>query len=440
MARLGGIVSYFSRSTLRSDALKKYSHGLLFIKYCKTRFAYQTYFCTRLVILKPAAEKALIDLGSSAINEEDVEFHEKHTSVKNALNDDSLWKFTEIYVRVSFPVLLVMRFFDSGLPSCGFVFWAHSFLEQQVQLIINKINEHAAFDFRRCGQQIMDSIRFVWDKRHRPIHSFAYLVNPLFHQDFDEECPFDLCDSFRDDVNIVLETMIKKRFPEKSIDEVSKEKSTVLQELMGYFQRTFTCDEKENAKTLLATEWWQLYAHYRNLAFYAIRAHSAVVVSSHLERHFSGMSKVQSLERNRLNCESTSLYASARQTIRSNVNLRRDDAQQKIIKFVKSLQEVVLKEIIDEVDLKGLSDVENWLTMLSETDAGMDYSKTSTPNTILPTTSANPEQIELVNQNEQNEEGNSEETDEVIVGLDFDSTKPIRYSNRQRKPVKKLNL
>jgi hypothetical protein len=155
---------------------KVFGSELGFISMCKTRMAYQTLALLRVLRLRNAARKACIGIKVNLETEdEQVDSFSKFAQVKKSLKDDTLFHEIETFCRITLPVLLAMREVDKGTPIAGFVYWLHYHIEVQVGLVLEKLNDKVS-SFERLKKDVLSAIRLIWDKRHRPVLSFAYLT------------------------------------------------------------------------------------------------------------------------------------------------------------------------------------------------------------------------------------------------------------------------
>lgn len=378
-ARLGGIVTYFSRSPARLSILYKENSGqeLNFLKFCPTRFAYQTLAILRMFRLRGAAQKAVITLKQSSDGKsEDDDSMASLREVTKALNDDTLWDAAEHFVRATIPILVAMRQFDRGLPMAGFVFWTHAQVEEQVQ---TRLNEMVAKDSSRLGlaQSIMASLRLLWDKRHRPVLSLAYLTNPLFHKEFSaiEGSPFDLADHFADDVEESLICFFRRKYnAEANDDRVIRDVVKAQCELLMYFQMKLSAVQETQAMMMLASTWWSLNASkFPTLAYCAIRVHSAAVVSSSLERFFSAANLITGLRRHSLSIKNQHLFTAAYLASNKGVELSPEHAQETIVWYVQTCQTIAATKNVADIDNDELDGVSTWLEGFSSAGGGLLY-------------------------------------------------------------------
>jgi hypothetical protein len=383
--RITGIVAYFNRSPQRMNVLRTESNDDLgFIKVSKTRFAYMTYVFLRVVRLRDPALRALQVLQAPKKEEKDVDKSSTHVAVKAALVDDELFHEAELFVRVTFPVVMMMREFDRGVPMTGFVFWGFFSVEQQIKVLLDKVVETDPSK-GRFRKEVMEWIAWIWEKRHAPIHSFAYLTNPLFLDSIrnsGEDSAYDLAPSFRDDIRHVLGTMIRKRYPEISDDSAIHELGEVINCLDAYLRTEMKPLAKTAARSLLASDWWCGFngQEYGKLAYYAARVHAAPCVSSSLERFFSMITNVQTKRRASLEAERSALFTSAHHELMDDVRRRGATDQQcnsmmqkNILEFVIRLEKQIEAHAIPEINAEGIRDLESWLETLSANSASPIY-------------------------------------------------------------------
>ena len=373
--KLAGIVAFFNRSPQRMQHLRDKQAGkaLNFVKISRTRFAYQIFVALRVIRLRPAARLALTGISVSK-EEEGIQLEpcSKHAVVAASLYDDDLFATAEMFVRIAYPVMLVMKEFDSGLPMAGFVYWAFLCIEAQAQKLLDKICENDS-SYAQLRDEVLGSIALLWDKRHSPVYSFAYLTNPLFHTQLRKDgSPWSIADHFLDDVTLVLTTMAKKRFGEtKTEAELSDHIVAVLAQMNKYFERPLTALQVSAAKLQLASCWWSgvFSLHFSELAYYAARVHATQVVSCKLERFFSIVGNMTGKLRNSLSDERASRFAVAHEHMvsSSREGLDMDAAQASILRFVTHMQTLLDSEEVPDIDELGMSSVETWFENLANT-------------------------------------------------------------------------
>jgi len=148
-SKVSGIIAFFNRSSHRTALLREYEKQTIgFIKFCKTRMAYQTLCLLRVLRLRSSAQKAMIELlkerttgKGSKETEEGLEPFSKLDEVDAALKDDKLFKLIEVFCRATFPVLIAMREVDKGVPMAGFVYWLFYHVESQVDQIMEALEK-----------------------------------------------------------------------------------------------------------------------------------------------------------------------------------------------------------------------------------------------------------------------------------------------------------
>ena len=87
---------------------------LMLVKVARTRFCFMVFVFMRLIRLKKFMRVAFVCVTKPAATDEkalDDEPHAKYAKVKDALMDDSFFDQMELFVRVSYPVVLMMRTF-----------------------------------------------------------------------------------------------------------------------------------------------------------------------------------------------------------------------------------------------------------------------------------------------------------------------------------------
>ena len=436
-SKVSGIIAFFNRSTQRLAKLRKEEGSDIgFIKFCKTRMAYQTLALLRVLRLRTSARKAMITIKNEKVNEDDesIDIFSKIAQVDASLNDDRLFKDIELFCRATLPVLIAMREVDRGLPMAGFVYWLHYHVESQVDQIMEKL-EQADSSFARLRKEISSAIRFVWDKRHRPVLSFAYITNPLFHADLSaEDDLFELDENFASDIEEVLTCMMQKRYQYMKVTEDGKEvtpelieqKVTTAQAELSAYLEPDAIDPLKG-KVALAADFWRNSAKavkkFPNIAWCARRVHSMRVVTSRLERFFSHVGNVQTEKRSSLDPKRAALYAAAHQQLfEERSPIENDDCQRRLVELVKRCEDTVLFSFENTPEF---DDLESWVSRIKADQVELLYKR---DDSIGSATDA----AETETTREQN----------LIDELDsaFESRDMVRWSTRTRRKTTNLDL
>jgi hypothetical protein len=375
--RLSGVISFFNYSPRRMEILKTYSNGLQPTRLCKTRFAYQVLAVQKLIKLRTPAKKALLDL-TEEVDGVDADPESITSAVNKTLQDDSLFSHAEAFYAITLPILLAMRMCDRGYPIAGFIYYIHA----QVELVVDRVFDHIANvgqEFEDIRLEVMSDLRLIWEKRHSPILSFAYLCNPVFHSALTSDGANPLLGdpSFETDVKSCLMTMIMKQ--ESHLDElgVLQKFCSIKIEMMQYFN-PFDPEQKIMSRQVLAADWWRMnMARYPQLSRYASRALSMPVVSSRLERFFSTMADVQCTKRSRLDVEKASLFAGAYLSMNSREETDHKVIQSAILKFVDGFTVESVK------DSPNLDDIERWVENLATHSSELIYAPASTSTSVI---------------------------------------------------------
>ena len=198
---MGGVISFFTRSPQRMHELSQAAsneEGLGFVSMCRTRFAFVVFSALRLIRLRVSAKEALDKITVSASEADKLDDEELLYSTRGkvyeTLSSDSFFEDLELYVRLAYPVMVIMREFDTAAPMAGFVYWAFANILKKIEKVFRskKDSEEDQQEALRLQQkidrfgplkeEILESIDSIWEKRHSPVHSAAYLLNPIFHQ------------------------------------------------------------------------------------------------------------------------------------------------------------------------------------------------------------------------------------------------------------------
>ena len=57
------------------------------------------------------------------------------------IQNESFFEDLELYIRLAYPVMLIMREFDTAAPMMGFVYWAFANVRDQTEAFFKKMNE-----------------------------------------------------------------------------------------------------------------------------------------------------------------------------------------------------------------------------------------------------------------------------------------------------------
>ena len=382
-SRTAGIISFFSRSPLRTANLVKSQRQLdasrtpvTFIGFCKTRMAYQSLSLMRVFRLRQAARMAMIAIKASSVEEEDaqIDTFSRMAQVEKSLEDDKLFADIEIFCRASFPVLLAMREVDRGTPMIGFVYWLFYHVQVQVKLLFERLESSQA-SLKRLGDQLCTAVTTVWDKRHKPVLSFAYLTNPAFHADLVKESNvFELDPNFSGDVESVLVTLSRKRFTGQRNEngmlytdrEILAKAAIAKQELSTYLASPLSDLAEVESCDLLASKFWTISStasRFPLLAWCASRVHAMATVTSDLERFFSHVANVQTVQRASLKVEHAALFAAAQKTLTSCDNRPKEtEVQSKLIALVRRCEALETENDFIQLDIKdGFAPLHEWL-------------------------------------------------------------------------------
>jgi len=386
-SRVTGIVAFFNRSSQRMSALRKETDSDIgFVKACKTRFSYMTFVFLRVLRLRQAAQIALLKT-SKPSSSEDAETDElsKYSKVSESLADAKLFSSVELFVRLTLPIVLIMREFDRGTPLTGFVFWGFFCAECQIRRLLDALVEKdkSLAEFR---SNVLENFAWVWEKRHSPLHSFAYLTNPLFHHMITATTvegegvvsPYELAECFRKDVKLVLTTMVKKRYGKDiPTEDLLRHLTKVLNELDKYFSTPFDEIARLSARASLASDWWtgMFGSEFPNLAYYSSRVHTSPCVLSSLERFFSMMTNTQTKRRSSLDAEKAGIFTAAHyEMVSDQQSTDASKMQEGILRFVEKMQNILDSESIAEMAEDGMSDLDTWLQSMAEGDSSLIYS------------------------------------------------------------------
>jgi hypothetical protein len=391
-SKVAGIIAFFNRSTQRLAKLKHEAGSAIgLIKFCKTRMAYQTLALLRVIRLRRAAQKALITLKDEKGNDdnETIDTFSKIAQVDSSLNDDLLFRDIEIFCRATLPVLLAMREVDRGTPMAGFVYWLHYHVESQVDQIMEKLAT-ADGTFKPLRREITSAIRFVWDKRHRPVLTVAYLTNPLFQKDLSaEDNVFDLDENFASDVETVFLCMTRKRYWNievadngDAVDEefIHREAATATAQLLRYLKPGALLDQNHvQAKVMLAAEFWRtsarMLSEFPTLARHARKLHSMSVVTSKLERFFSRVGNVQTERRASLLPERAAKYAAASEQLAlERSSSSEGEMQKRLVLLVQECEKIQMEEkVFEYTNTPGFDALDSWVTRVATAKAETLY-------------------------------------------------------------------
>ena len=390
-SKAAGIVAFFNRSPQRLAILREeFKSDINFVKFCKTRMAYQTLSLMRIVRLREAAQKAIISIKRQRVDEdeESIDNFSRIAQVEASLNNDTLFKDIELFCRLTFPVLLAMREVDRGTPMAGFVYWLNYHVEVQIRGIAEKLIEVDPPAKSLCDK-VSAAVTKVWEGRHSPIFSFAYLTNPLLHCDLSKESSvWMLDDRFSEDVDSVVTAMMTQRYmdevkPDDSSyteDDIMRSVIQVKTQLLMYLSADgLTRAEKFQAKEMLASFFWQASAaciRYKDLAWCATRVHSLAVVTSKLERYFSHVGNVQTQKRTRLDTSRAAAYAAAHQDAVSQRNADDGEIHQNLIKLVQRCESIETEEEVIRFEaMAGFSDLTTWLNGVRDSRLELLYER-----------------------------------------------------------------
>lgn len=449
-SKVAGIIAFFNRSNHRLALLRdEVGSDIGFMSFCKTRMAYQTLALMRVHRLRLQARKAMLTITTEKSDDEEFidNFSTVHT-VGESLNDDKLFKEIEIFCRATLPVLIAMREADRGSTMAGFVYWLFYHVEMQVDSVMQKL-EQADESYAALRKEISSAVRFVWDKRHRPVLTVAYLTNPLFQIDLSKDNVYELDENFASDIEEVFQCMSSKRFqgctrtPEGEVvddDFIVSHAMQMKSELDQYLKFSFNDFQRKQTKVMLAAEFWTSSSvavkNFPNLAWCARRVHSMPVVTSRLERFFSHVGNVQSEKRASLDPSKAALFAAVHQQLIESRNPETDSQTQKrLVALVARCEELETEEKLLSFDGSNdeFADLKTWLGRIRTERMEYLYKRGETKT----------------------EEGNdatfpsSSSEDCTNVGGEFSlmdemdqefDTRDVRRSVRVRKPTNKLNL
>jgi hypothetical protein len=451
-SKIGGLIAFFTRSTQRMAQLhSEYGSGLSFIKFCKTRMAYQTLALLRVVRLREAAQKAMISLKKQKVDEdESIDMYSKIAQVEATLNDDKLFRNVDIFCRVSFPVLLAMREVDRGTPMLGFVYWLHYHALDQVSTLCEKL-VGADSRYSKLVEDIKACIVAVWEKRHRPVLSFGYLTNPIFRKDLGKEANvFDLDSEFEGDFVEVLKQgserfLAAKRASDPESDLAGK---TVLelvhrakQQFIRYLSPAGLTDLQEHeAMTTLASSFWvNLPSHkFDVLSWIAARVHAMAVVTSDLERHFSYVGNVQSKLRSSTDAIRASSWASAGRDLRNleqqarereGVDDEIDVAQVRLIRLAERCERLQTEQdVLHFEEHAGMDSLADWIERLRD---ARNSSAASKKTKALPKRSPHEDAEESVDGSSSDSDDESVSAEAALLSELEEEVKVKRYQDVQ---------
>ena len=148
VSKMGGVISFFTRSPQRMHELRQAAsneEGLGFVSMCRTRFAFVVFSALRLIRLRVSAKEALDKITVSASEADKLDDEELLYSTRGkvyeTLSSDSFFEDLELYVRLAYPVMVIMREFDTAAPMAGFVYWAFANIRDQVETFFRKIEQ-----------------------------------------------------------------------------------------------------------------------------------------------------------------------------------------------------------------------------------------------------------------------------------------------------------
>jgi hAT family C-terminal dimerisation region len=454
-SKVAGIIAFFNRSPQRMLKLREeYKSDICFIKFCKTRMAYQTLSLMRVFRLREAAQKAMIALKKQFANEDEsqIDSFSRFAQVDGSLNNDKLFKEIEVFCRVTFPVLLALREVDRGTPMAGFVYWLNYHVEVQINQITDKMVQ-ADSRFKSLATNVSAGVAQVWQKRHTPVLSVAYLSNPLLHFDLAKETNvFDLDDRFGEDVDHVFLTMMKRRYDtgdeetRLSRDEIMVKLVQAKTELTLYLRPNgLTEVQQYDAKHMLASQFWTdstAARRYPELAWCASRIHAMPVVTSKLERFFSNVGNVQTEKRACLDAQRASLYAAAHQELVHGGGSEEGSLQIRLIELVRRCEAIETEEDVLKFEgLDGFQDLETWLEKIRGNNLELLYASNSPEDQEQNRTegldSRNPSAGAA---GEITVSSVLDELDETIGTGTYTSEAEERRSSRSRRAPRRLNL
>ena len=97
----------------------------------------------RLIRLREATKEALIKVPEGQDDKLN-DFEKQYSTwgkVRETIQNESFFEDLELYIRLAYPVMLIMREFDTAAPMMGFVYWAFANVRDQTEAFFKKMNE-----------------------------------------------------------------------------------------------------------------------------------------------------------------------------------------------------------------------------------------------------------------------------------------------------------
>ena len=156
----------------------------------------------RLIRLRVSAKETLdkITVPASEADKLDDEelMYSTRGKVYETLSSDPFFEDLELYVRLAYPIMLIMREFDTAAPMAGFVYWAFANIRDQVETFFRKIEQvfrskkdseedqrealrlQQKIDrFGPLKEEILESIDSIWEKRHSCSFSCIFIESDI---------------------------------------------------------------------------------------------------------------------------------------------------------------------------------------------------------------------------------------------------------------------
>ncbi|WOH11569.1 hypothetical protein DCAR_0831058 [Daucus carota subsp. sativus] len=273
----------------------------MLIKIAETRFASHVIMGQRLLLVKSALEKTVLDLNWKAFRKTNLEAKADH--VKECVISDRWWDKLEYFVAFTSPIYNMIRLADTGTPCLHLVY---DMWDSMIEEVREKIFNEEGKDPKNDESEFFNDVQYVlenrWNKSNTPLHCMAHSLVPKYYSDAwlnsGSGVIARVAPNEDREVSLNRAKCFKKMFPKQDDLRKINAKYGKFSGALGFFSEPHVLEGRVHQEPLI---WWANYgSETPMLQSLAMKLLSQPASSSCCERNWSSFSNIQSVKRNKL--------------------------------------------------------------------------------------------------------------------------------------------
>ncbi|XP_074374390.1 uncharacterized protein LOC141714792 [Apium graveolens] len=165
-------------------ALTIYQNHLqhMLVKIAETRFASHVIMAQRLLLVKSALEKTVLDPNCKSFRKLNLE--SKADQVKECVISDRWWDKVEYFVAFTSPIYKMIRLDDTDIPCLHLVY---DMWDSMIEEVREKIFEEEGLNIKDGESEFFNDIHNIletrWNKSNTPLHCMAHSLVPRYYSE-----------------------------------------------------------------------------------------------------------------------------------------------------------------------------------------------------------------------------------------------------------------